>query len=710
VTQTQSAGPDRGPALNISAICIATGLAGVASVVIALVLTPHPWRDPLLFGFFVAALCALHSVPLRLTHEGDLEGMQLEEALFVPMALLLSPAETLIAFVVSEAFGHAWRRRGGMKAMFNIGQIVTCAAIGLGMSRLLGARTADFGGRSIGGAVFGGLVFPALTAVAVAGIISIAQRARFRTVLSDGGATRVAMWVGSISLGVVVVLATAQANWAAALVIIPVVVVQIAYAGARAQWRERQRIEALYEAASAIRSSIDSDEVRANLLAEAKRQLEASDARIVDASSTQDPKAVYAELGDDVAVAVVGRVGGGDWDAGDRAMLRALAGVAAGALRNAELFEQVGNERKKLADVLSSTGDGILTVDADNKIVSWNPAMERITGHAAADVSGRSPWSFLCPPIDDADGGAAPDDDAYSEQPTDPFLPEGSEPLLARITTATGTERWLTVTRSPLPDGGAVIVARDETAKKEVDDLKADFLATISHELRTPLTPIKGYLTMLLGDQPLEPDRIRGFLEVMARQTSRLERLIGDLLDATSLQQNQLYLPDDVDWHAAINDVATIVRNQYPDHSIALDIPDDLPMMLADEQRAEQVLGNLLTNACKYSPLHSMITVTAEIDGDCIRTTVCDQGPGVPVADRARIFERFTRLGDHMRRTVGGAGLGLFIARQLVEAMGGTIKVDDAPGGGAAFSFTLPRADSRSPSLAPVNERAHATR
>jgi len=106
------------------------------------------------------------------------------------------------------------------------------------------------------------------------------------------------------------------------------------------------------------------------------------------------------------------------------------------------------------------------------------------------------------------------------------------------------------------------------------------------------------------------------------------------------------------------------------------------------------VLGNLLTNACKYSPLHSMITVTARLEGDSIRTTVCDQGPGVPVADRARIFERFTRLGDHMRRTVGGAGLGLFIAKQLAEAMHGTITVSDAATGGACFTFTLPTAST----------------
>jgi signal transduction histidine kinase len=281
----------------------------------------------------------------------------------------------------------------------------------------------------------------------------------------------------------------------------------------------------------------------------------------------------------------------------------------------------------------------------------------------------------------------------------DPFAGnDDSGPRLVRIETVAGAERWITVTRSPLPAGGAVIVARDETAKKEVDDLKADFLATISHELRTPLTPIKGYLAMLGSEPEPDADRRRAFVEVMARQTARLERLIGDLLDATSLRNTQLYLPDHVDWSAAVVDVVALVRNQFGEHDIVIETNPNLPEVLADAQRAEQVLGNLIVNACKYSPLHTTVRVTLhreQVNGrDMVRTTVNDEGPGVPLPDRERIFERFTRLGDHMRRTVGGAGLGLFIARQLVEAMGGTISVGDSPAGGAAFTFTLPVASA----------------
>jgi len=685
----------------ISTICSATGFAGALTIAIALVATPHPWRSPGLFAVFTIALAALHSVPMRLAHQGDLEGMQLEEALFVPMAILLSPAETLIAFVCAEALGHAWRRRGGRKALFNVGQIVTTAGIGLAVSRGVGAATGRTDVRAIAGAATGAFVFPVLSAMAVAGIISVAQRTGWVAVLLDGGPTRVATWAGSLSLGIVALLATQNAPWAIAFVLVPVVVVQIAYAGARVQWRERQRIQALYEAASSIRSSIDPAEVRAHLLAEAQRQLESAHAQIVDAIGDEDPAAVRAELGDGLAVEVSGRVGGGTFDTGDQAMLRALAGVAAGALQNALLFEEVGTERRKLAEVVESTSDGILTVDADGRIVSWNPAMVRISGREEADVVGRQPAAVLCPPAANELGGEGTDDNGVGNDlaAIDPFAGnDDSGPRLVRIETVAGAERWITVTRSPLPAGGAVIVARDETAKKEVDDLKADFLATISHELRTPLTPIKGYLAMLGSEPEPDADRRRAFVEVMARQTARLERLIGDLLDATSLRNTQLYLPDHVDWSAAVVDVVALVRNQFGEHDIVIETNPNLPEVLADAQRAEQVLGNLIVNACKYSPLHTTVRVTLhreQVNGrDMVRTTVNDEGPGVPLPDRERIFERFTRLGDHMRRTVGGAGLGLFIARQLVEAMGGTISVGDSPAGGAAFTFTLPVASA----------------
>jgi signal transduction histidine kinase len=243
-----------------------------------------------------------------------------------------------------------------------------------------------------------------------------------------------------------------------------------------------------------------------------------------------------------------------------------------------------------------------------------------------------------------------------------------------------------------MAEGGSVVVARDVTAQKEVDDLKADFLGTVSHELRTPLTPIIGFLqTLLRDDVSFSPEDRRRFYDLMLKQSERLQRLVNDLLDATSLNdRDHLFLPEELDWAVSARRVVDLFRGQHPDRRFDLAIGDDLPIVVADEQRAEQVLTNLLGNAVKYTPEGEPVTVTVSADAGVVVTTVCDRGPGIAPAERDLVFERFTRLGHHLTRRVGGAGLGLFIARRLVEGMGGTISVDDAPGGGAAFTFTLP--------------------
>jgi PAS domain S-box-containing protein len=388
------------------------------------------------------------------------------------------------------------------------------------------------------------------------------------------------------------------------------------------------------------------------------------------------------------------RPDGRPYDAEDERALELLVATTAAALDNAHLHARTAGERRLLGDIFGSSSDAIFSVDGTGVITSWNAAMAAITGRTADDAVGRPCGDVV--DARDADGrdvdlrvwlAAAPRDED-----------EGSA---LDVAAARGTRRWLDCAVAPMPDGGVVVVARDVSEQREVDDLKSDFLATVSHELRTPLTPIQGFLQTLMRDDASFGDEERHrFYEVMLRQSERLERLIKDLLDATSLQdKDHLFFPERVEWVGAATRIVELFRRQDPTREFELHVEPGLPDVVVDEQRAEQVLSNLLSNAVKYSPPRAPVSVTialrprrtAREGGPAeVVTSVTDRGPGIDPGEREKVFERFTRLGNHLTRTVGGAGLGLFIARRLVEGMGGTIAVDSAPTGGASFSFTLP--------------------
>jgi len=263
---------------------------------------------------------------------------------------------------------------------------------------------------------------------------------------------------------------------------------------------------------------------------------------------------------------------------------------------------------------------------------------------------------------------------------------------------------WLNCAFSRMSDGGFVVIARDVTTRKQIEDEKADFLATVSHELRTPLTPIKGFLqTLTRRDAEFTPEERSHIYEVMLREEQRLERLVHQLLLATSLDSAESFvIKEEVDWELAVRAQIDEAARNDPTHEYSLVAAPDLPRVMADEQLAGQVLNNLLSNAAKYSPGGTVIGVGIAHDGHRVVTTVVDRGPGVPLADRDRIFDRFTRLGDHLTRAEQGVGLGLFIVRRSVETMGGTVWVEEAPG--TSIAVKLPCVSSRNPCVVPPAE------
>jgi signal transduction histidine kinase len=239
-----------------------------------------------------------------------------------------------------------------------------------------------------------------------------------------------------------------------------------------------------------------------------------------------------------------------------------------------------------------------------------------------------------------------------------------------------------------------VVVVRDITQEQETERLKDDFVATVSHELRTPLTAIKGFLeTMRRDDIELGAAQVRMFLQIMGEQADRLERMIGDLLDMSAIESGR---PLEVD--VTPTDLSSTVRRAIATFEAARPVAEvtfddsQLGMVVeADAHRLEQVITNLLDNALKHGGGESKIKVDVSRDEHgAASVSITDQGPGISLVDQRRIFERFFVTADSVTRTGGGAGLGLYICRRLMEAMSGDIRVRSSVGVGTTFSVVLP--------------------
>jgi CheY-like chemotaxis protein len=259
---------------------------------------------------------------------------------------------------------------------------------------------------------------------------------------------------------------------------------------------------------------------------------------------------------------------------------------------------------------------------------------------------------------------------------------------------------------------GRLLVFRDITREREVERMKNEFVSLVSHELRTPLTSIRGALQLVLGRaQPAEvTPRTRELLSVSLNNSERLIRLINDILDISKIEQGPIPLrrvPLDAAelCRVAAQGVAAFAAGR----SITLDLalPNELPPISADRDRALQVLTNLLSNAIKFSNSGQQVTISAEAVSGAVCFAVRDEGRGIAPEHHARIFERFQQIDSSSTREVGGTGLGLAICKALIEEHGGRIWLDSAPGKGATFSFTLPLAsgDETPKPVAPATGR-----
>ena len=272
------------------------------------------------------------------------------------------------------------------------------------------------------------------------------------------------------------------------------------------------------------------------------------------------------------------------------------------------------------------------------------------------------------------------------------------------LSTPDGRSLATLVNATPIPgeDGGVasvVVTLQDLAPLEALERMRAEFLGMVSHELRLPLTSIKGSTAAVLGAaRPFSPAETREFFRIIDGQADRMTGLIADLLDAGRIGAGTLSVaPEPTDPAMLVDEARGAFLAAGGRHALAVDLPSNLPRVMADRQRIAQVLDNLLANAARNAPGAAPIRIAAELDGVHVALSVADEGQGIPPERLARLFRRYPAAIGPAGDDPGGAGLGLAICRGLVEAHGGRIRAESAGAGmGARFTFTLPlAADAR---------------
>jgi signal transduction histidine kinase len=263
-----------------------------------------------------------------------------------------------------------------------------------------------------------------------------------------------------------------------------------------------------------------------------------------------------------------------------------------------------------------------------------------------------------------------------------------------------GEERYYRPEAIPILDDarqptGVILVLQDVTQLRQQEEIKRGVVSTVSHQLKTPLTSIRMAIHLLLEEKvgPLTEKQVE--LLVAANEDSdRLHNILNNLLDISRIESGRAQIEfQRVSPHSMVSEVVESFRRAAQDQGVSLrvDLPDDLPGVQADTTRINHVFGNLLTNALKYTPPGGKITISAKADEERVQFFVSDTGRGIPSKYLPRIFEQFFRVPDQGKET--GAGLGLAIAKEIVEAHGGTVGVESTEGKGTTFTFTLRKAD-----------------
>ena len=352
--------------------------------------------------------------------------------------------------------------------------------------------------------------------------------------------------------------------------------------------------------------------------------------------------------------------------------------------------------RARLEALTSSMSDGLVAVNPDGKVVTFNPAAQRLVGRDITEVLGL--------PLEQVLIGRAPNDQNPAEA-LGAYESEETRAVQVLLERSDGGYTPTAVTAAPVHDLagnqvlGRVFVLRDVTREVEVERMKTEFLSNVSHELRTPLTPIKGYAEVL-ARRDVGPEATRKFADQILDSTGRLERIVATIVDFAALDSGRLELrPEAVSLSDLADEMLTEWRAAFPGREFRRRVAKSLPAAHVDVGMLRRCLDELVDNAVKFSPEGGPISVVATVvpasgtRPPALRVSVKDQGVGIDPDLAARIFSDFYQADASETRHYGGLGLGLALVRRIVEGMNGSIDLDSRSGEGSTFHLTLPVAE-----------------
>ncbi len=361
--------------------------------------------------------------------------------------------------------------------------------------------------------------------------------------------------------------------------------------------------------------------------------------------------------------------------------------------------ERMEGEMNKLARVVQQTADHVVITNRDGIIEYVNPAFENVTGYSAKEALGKTPrilksgrheqsfyenlWRtilsgqvFTAEIINKKKDGSL----YYEEKSITPI-----KDAQGRITNFVSTAKEITERK------------KAEEALIQADQMKTEFMSMVSHELRTPLTAIQGFVSLLDQETygaltPVQKD----FIAKIKTQSAHLYHLLTSVLDFTSLEYGGKF-ENNKEPVSLLTLVKEVLEGMRPDFDkkeikLAINIPEDFPTIISDESKLERILTNLLGNAFKFTPRRGTVTIDARLDADSLTFTVRDTGIGIARENQSRIFDKFYQVDSSITRGYGGIGMGLALAQEIVQALGGRIGVEsEGEGKGAAFIVTIPK-------------------